>query len=219
MGATTNKTPARGTAASERNSGAASSNSPKYAISRSTRRSAGSLSKEIGASSSERKADRFGSHPCSVAGGSIADSGPVGSNKTFCSGCGSFQPIRRSRLRTAVSLTPSRRAISRLECPSLLSRSSLFHQIDSRMGLGDAIAHSVVGQHNPRNDHPASALLGAHQTSIINDLCTVHATRNREQLGLSFGVFHRTPSYRSKSKKRTGLVRTPRPLPKAAFSL
>src|ERR1035438_10306155 len=57
MGATTNKTPARGTAASERNSGAASSNSPKYAISRSTRRSAGSLSKEIGASSSERKAD------------------------------------------------------------------------------------------------------------------------------------------------------------------
>ena len=57
------------------------------------------------------KADRFGSAP---SGGGCAR------RRAGCSGSFSCHPIRRSSLRTAFSLTPRRRAISRLEYPVFL---------------------------------------------------------------------------------------------------
>src|ERR1022692_4442539 len=201
-GAIASRTPARGTAVSERNSGAASSNRPRYAISRSTRRSDGSLSNDSGTSSSTQKADRFGPHPSSqpLAHGPLADTKPA---RDLAVGMApSLEPLHASRerhtrpsLRIAAGLAqrghpavfktlfvPAYRASRTVERPRyvVLIGPALLNQIDPRMRLRDAIAHGVVGQHNPGNHHHAPAVLGAQQTSIIDCTRALRATRNRE---------------------------------------
>ena len=55
------------------------------------------------------------------------------------------------------------------------------------MGLGDPIAHRIVGHDDAGDDHHATAFLRPQQTSVIDYLCAVRAARKREQLGLFFG--------------------------------
>ena len=95
------RTPARGTAVAEPNSGGASSSNPKRASNRSAERSLGSVSWLAGAlvSAAAQKADSFGFDGRRRSKGSDLAVGSLPSHPA-------------SNLRTAVSLIPSRRAIS-----------------------------------------------------------------------------------------------------------
>src|ERR1017187_6293378 len=86
-------------------------------------------------------------------------------------------------------------------------------QTQPRMGFGDTIANGVVSKHDPGDDHHAMAVLGAQQTSIIDYLRALWATRNRKQLGLSFGVRH-TPRNTPPNRK-SGQVWFAPPVPRS----
>jgi hypothetical protein len=76
------------------------------------------------------------------------------------------------------------------------------------MGLGDAIVHSVLRQHDPGDDHQPATVFGAQQRLVIDDLRARRPARNWEQLGSSFWVRHEPRYTLAESKMRTGLVRT-----------
>src|SRR5438105_504490 len=122
------------------------------------RRSAGSVSSETGSDSLEvdEKADRFGfapevegplslvgsgASPGAASGGAVEEADTFGfaragaSGNAVCSVTAGLQPIRRRSFRTAISLTPSRRATSRFERPSALRRPTSLVRDVFRRGL------------------------------------------------------------------------------------
>ena len=117
------------------------------------------------------------------------------------------------------SLISAHRASGTAEDPRdiVLVSPALLDQRHPRVGFGDAVAQCVVRQHDSGDDHDPATVIGAQQTSIIDDLRARRRARNREQLGLSFGVRHGPRYTRAESKKRTGLVRTPCPMSQTRF--
>jgi hypothetical protein len=91
---------------------------------------------------------------------------------------------------------------------------ALLHQADHRVRFGQAIADLILGEHDPRDDHEAMAVLRADQTAVVDESGLLVAARFREQVSLVRLSRHGgrvNPAGWASSKRGQFWVRTPDP--------
>jgi len=85
---------------------------------------------------------------------------------------------------------------------------TLLDHLHHGIGLGQCIAHRVLGSRHPRNHDQAPVRLRSHHASLVDDAETLGVVEMRKQIGTA-AVGHAGGRYRGAPKKRTGLSSHP----------
>src|SRR3989442_1792752 len=154
------RTPAPGSRHPDRNSGAASSRSPRYARRRSRRRSAGSVSNDTGRfSGGAPKADRFESAPVTAASASAA---PASRGSAGAAGAGAG--VRGAPPLHAQPAHPGAR--------------------------GHWLVHRERGHPEPRDNHAQMAVRGPEEAAVVDDAPVLVGVRLRKEPPLVLSARH-----------------------------